>query len=67
MILQKWNYKTHKYEDFASPASNPMVYHEDLHDEIDCTNCGQKMIAGNAFTSMTIHDDTGFGYPVCDE
>lgn len=67
MILVKWNFELHKYEIFDSPARVLSLYSEDMLAEVDCANCGKRMTFGAGFTSRTIHNDTGFGYPVCED
>lgn len=67
MILQKWNYKLHKYESFDSPAKNPVLYEEDLDTLKDCANCGKEEKFGEMYTSRTIHTNIGFGYCVCEK
>lgn len=66
MMLRKWNFKTHEYEPFESPAKNVCLYSADLDAEVDCANCGKNMTYGQGLTSRTIHERMGFGYPVCD-
>lgn len=67
MILSKWNFKTCVYEPYDSPAGIVSVFEEDLSAPCDCANCGKRMTFGEGYTSLTIHNDIGFGYPVCDE
>ena len=66
MTLQKWNFKTHKYEPFESPARVLSLYSEDMLAEVDCANCGKRMTYGDGYTSRTIHNHIGLGYPVCE-
>lgn len=63
--LQKWNFKTHEYEPFKSPAVVLSLYSEDMLAATDCANCGKRMTYGEGYTSRTIHNHVGFGYPVC--
>lgn len=65
-MLQKWNYNTHEYEPFDSPAKVTTLYSENMSTEIDCANCGKSMIFGDGYTSQTIHNDFGLGFPVCE-
>lgn len=67
MILQKWNFKTHEYEPFESPAKVLSLYSEDMLAEVDCANCGKRMTYGEGYTSRTIHNHVGLGYPVCED
>lgn len=66
MLLQKWNFKTHEYEPFGSPAKVLALYSEDMVAEVDCANCGERVKYGDTYTSRTIHNHIGLGYPVCD-
>ena len=65
MILQKWNYETHKYEPFESPAEVVLLYSDDMSARVDCANCGTEMHMGDSYTSRTIHNHIGLGFPVC--
>lgn len=66
MILQKWNPKLHKYELFDSPAEICYLYTRVMDLPCDCTNCGKQGVFGDFYTSKTIHNDAGLGYPVCE-
>jgi len=66
MILSKWNYKTHEYESFESPAKIVMLFQETMNSEVDCANCGKHTTYGICYTSRTIHNHIGLGYPVCE-
>jgi Zn ribbon nucleic-acid-binding protein len=66
-LLRKWNYETHEYERFISPAENLTVYTEDMDEPVDCANCGYHMLYGETYTSRTIHNEHGIGFPVCEE
>ena len=69
--MKKWNYKTRKYDEFESPAEFPILElpseEEYLSMEIQCTNCGKKVSYGDCYTSRTIHNYIGIGYPVCED
>ena len=67
MMLQKWNFKTHEYEPFESPAKVLSLYSEDMVAEVDCANCGKRISYGDSYTSRTIHNRIGLGYPVCED
>jgi hypothetical protein len=66
MIAKKWNYKTHKYDDYVLPQGACLV-DDDLGKHINCAVCGQEIILGNSYTSLEIHTDCGLGYCVCDK
>lgn len=66
--MNKWNYKKHIYEPFEVPDDrNVRLYANDLTEVINCANCGKEVVAGNTYTSLTIHNHAGFGYCVCEE
>lgn len=65
--LMKWNYNTRLYEPFESPAKRIVMYSENMQEHIDCTNCGNELLFGDGYTSKTIHNDFGLGYPVCEK
>lgn len=71
MILRKWNYKKRKYEKFNSPVEFPILIlpleAKFLSKKILCTNCGEPVLYGDCYTSKTIHNWIGLGYPVCEE
>lgn len=64
-MLQKWDYKKQEYLPFESPARVLALYSEDMVAEVDCANCGMRMTFGDGYTSRTIHNWAGLGYPVC--
>lgn len=65
--MNKWNFKTKKYENFNSPAKRIVLFSDNMTLDIDCTNCGAPLLFGDAFTSRTIYTAAGLGYPVCSE
>lgn len=67
MLLRKWNFDTHEYEPFDSPAKATFTYSANMDAPVDCANCGKAMTYGEGFTSRTIHTEIGFGYPVCED
>lgn len=67
ILLQKWNYKTHEYEPFESPAKHIAFLSDDMEVPTDCANCGKTLKYGETLTSRTIHTPTGLGFPVCDD
>jgi hypothetical protein len=67
ILLRKWNFNTHEYETFESPAKELALYKEYMKAQIDCANCGKRMVYGESYTSRTIHNSIGLGYPVCDD
>ncbi len=68
MILQKYNYKKHIYEPFYIPDDRDVrTLTSELKDVINCANCGKKVEFGDTYTSLTIHNEIGLGYCVCEE
>lgn len=67
ILLQKWDEELHAYLPFESPARVLSLYSEDMLAEVDCANCGKRMTYGDGYTSMTIHNEIGLGYPVCEK
>lgn len=68
MILQKWDFETHKYEEHYMPdGCNVVLYTADMEAMVDCVNCLRPLTFGETLTSKTIHTDMGLGYPVCSQ
>ena len=66
MILNKWNYKSKKYEPYKVPDSwNVAVYKPNMEDEVDCAICGRTISFGESYSSPAIHTSMGIGYCVC--
>lgn len=64
MILKKWDFKKKKYLPFEALDSSVLM--AGLKDPVACTNCRNPKIFGDCYTSLTIHSEMGFGYPVCE-
>lgn len=68
MILQKWNCKKHKYEDYEIPDEwNVKTYGNGMEEIINCCQCGKKLKFGDSYTSLEVHTEMGFGYSVCED
>ena len=68
MILNKWNYRKHKYEPYKIPDNwNVKTYSEDMDELINCAQCGKKIKFGDGYTSLEVHTNLGIGYSVCDK
>lgn len=67
MILDRWNYKTKRYEFYEIPDTwNIGTYRESLTDSVDCAICGETITFGESYTSLAIHTKlAGIGYCVC--
>ena len=62
----KWNFKQHKYFDYDLPEGCRLITPR-LEDIVSCVECGYKLQYGDCYASMKIHDENGFGYPVCEK
>ena len=68
MIVEKWNYKTHRYDKVSLPDDwNIKWYSEDMNMEeiVNCPHCGIEVKFGDTFVSKEFHNFLGFGYAVC--
>ena len=67
--MKKWNYQTHRYDDYTVPEDwKVSKYETDMEKEINCAECGKPMKYGESLTSQRIFGDSGvFGYAVCRE
>ena len=67
MVLQKWNTKKRKYEDYMIPNNwKVKTYSTDMNEKINCASCGKEIKFGNCYTSLEIHTSVGFGFAVCE-
>lgn len=66
MKAQKWNFKEHKYFDYELPK-NCVLIGRSLESVVVCAECGCKLEYGDCYTSMKIHTEDGFGYPICEK
>lgn len=68
MILKKWNYKKHIYEDYEVPDDwNYKTYSDNMYEIVNCPHCGGRLLYGEGYTSMQIHTGLGLGFCVCEE
>lgn len=68
MILNKWNYKRHIYEDYQVPDEwNVKTYGDGMEEIINCCQCGKKIKFKDSYTSLEVHTEIGFGYSVCED
>lgn len=65
-MAQKWNWKTHEYEPYKLPLNSTM-FQFDMDDIVACAGCGKQMKFGDSYTSLEIHNSSGFGYAVCEK
>lgn len=67
MTLRKWNYETHKYEEYKTPTEwDCRYYGNDMSEIINCCQCGKETVFGDSFSSAEVHTLIGFGYMVCE-
>lgn len=68
MLLRKWNYETHKYEEYTTPTEwDCRTYCEDMSEIINCCQCGKKIAFGDTYSSQEVHNFIGLGYSVCEK
>ena len=68
MILKKWNYETHKYDDTEIPDKwNVSLYEIEMDTKINCPHCGKEFDYGDGYTSLEFHNWVGLGFSVCEE
>lgn len=68
MIIGKWNYKTHSYDDYSIPKNwNVKLFTTDMDEIVNCASCGKELKFGDAYTSKEIHNKFGLGFAVCEE
>lgn len=68
MLLNKWNYQTHSYDQVQIPNDwNCKTYSDDMDEIINCPHCGKQIKFGDGYTSLEFHTGMGFGYAVCEE
>ena len=66
MILNKWNYEKHAYEEHEIPSDwKCITYSPDMEEIVNCPHCGEEIKVGDSYTSMEFHTPYGFGYLVC--
>ena len=68
ITLNRWDWKDHKYYPYtiSIPINEVIVLAvENMDAEILCPTCRRKIKFGESYTSMELHSDYGFGYPVC--
>ena len=68
MVLNKWNYKTRRYEPYEVPNDRRVaIYKAELSAEVDCAECGKTIRFGESYSSRAIHTEFGIGYCVCEK
>lgn len=65
--MQKWDFKTHTYSPYVPPKGVHILFSPNMELEINCTNCNDGLTYGQGFTSRTIHNTYGMGWPVCEK
>ena len=64
--IRKWNYQKKAYEPYTPPAGRISLYEPVMETPIVCASCGKQMTFGDGYTSLTLHNDAGFDYSVCE-
>ena len=66
MQINKWNYKTHKYDKVNIPDKwNVIKTCLNYNKIVNCPHCGKELKFGATYTSFEFHDENGLGYGVC--
>ena len=66
--MQKWDFKTRKYEPYNIPeAWSCKTFSMDMDEIVNCPHCGREVTFGECYTSRQIHTEHGMGYAVCEE
>lgn len=64
--MQKRNPDTKKYEPYSIPKNwNCPLYTATMDEKINCTSCWKRIIFWDCYTSIQIHNQVWFWYPVC--
>ena len=63
-MAEKWNWHKHEYEPYELPEGST-IYSHDMDAKVACAQCGKEIVFGQAYTSLEIHNNIGFGYAVC--
>ncbi|HFD1725285.1 TPA: hypothetical protein QFM54_001858 [Enterococcus faecium] len=66
MLGKKWNHLTSKYEAIILP-DKATKYSSDLDSLIECAQCKNEIKYSDAYSSLRIQDELGFGFMVCRE
>lgn len=67
-VMQKWNPKTHQYEEYEVPNNwNTPLYTDNMQELVNCARCGKEIHYGESYTSLQIHNNLGLAYSVCRE
>ena len=67
-VYRKWNYETHKYDDYLVPSKYYLsTFEENMDEKVNCCQCLKEMRFGDGYTSMEVHTNMGFGYCVCED
>lgn len=65
-MAEKYDFKERKYKKHILPAGAVMC-RDNLEEYVNCANCGRKILYGDGYCSLTIHNRYGMGYCVCKE
>ena len=65
-MIQKWDPAARKYNPYQPPAGYITLYETDMGKPFSCAGCGKKIIFGEGYSSLQIHNGMGMGYSVCE-
>lgn len=66
MIVNRWNPRTHEYEDhYIKHPDRIRVYDVDLDEYCDCAQCGHPTLIRMSFRSLEIEGSDGYPFSVC--
>ena len=63
----KWNFKTREYEPYELPDGATSLAWRKIDEIITCAECRKKMLYGDGYNSLKIHNARGMGYIVCEQ
>lgn len=66
-MIQKWDYEKGEYLPYTPPDDRVSMWCPNMNQMISCAACGRRIRFGEGYTSQEIHNDSGFGFSVCQE
>lgn len=66
MSVKKYNFELKKYVEYSLPKG-AILYSNIDNLYINCANCGKALNHKDSYTSLTIHNNFGFGYCICQD
>lgn len=66
IILHKWNYDKHAYDECELPDGRYCTVAFNMDDTVNCPHCFKEFTYGEGYTSLEFHTlPYGMGYAVC--